>query len=129
MPGPARKRVPKLSVERALWDDGHDVVVGVDEVGRGAWAGPIMVGAAVLPRDRRVYRVRDSKLLTERERERLFDRLTEWCTAWAVGGAAHAGGDTLGGSGAPEPAARRAPRGAGGEAPHGLLPRKGGVVP
>ena len=38
--------------ERDLWAAGHDVVVGIDEVGRGAWAGPLMVGAAVLPRDR-----------------------------------------------------------------------------
>ncbi len=32
-----------------MWERGHDVVVGVDEVGRGAWAGPLMVGAAILP--------------------------------------------------------------------------------
>ena len=50
-------------------------MVGVDEVGRGSWAGPLMVGAAVIPQGRRVYRVRDSKLLREDERERLFDRL------------------------------------------------------
>jgi ribonuclease HII len=108
MPPAARKRVPKLSVERALWDDGHDVVVGVDEVGRGAWAGPIMVGAAVLPRDRRVYKVRDSKMLTERERERLFDRIAEWCVTWAVGGASHEECDQLGMSAAQKLAAQRA---------------------
>ena len=39
----------RRSVERELWDAGHDVVVGIDEVGRGAWAGPLMVGAAILP--------------------------------------------------------------------------------
>jgi ribonuclease HII len=108
MPAAARQRVPKLSVERALWDDGHEVVVGVDEVGRGAWAGPIMVGAAVLPRDRRVYKVRDSKMLTERERERLFDRIAEWCVTWAVGGASHEECDTLGMSAAQKLAAQRA---------------------
>ena len=63
-----KRRSPGLGVERALWDAGHEVVVGVDEVGRGAWAGPLTVGAAVLPRDRRVYKVRDSKLLTSHER-------------------------------------------------------------
>ena len=51
-----------------MWERGHDVVVGIDEVGRGAWAGPLSVGAAILPRDTRVNGVRDSKLLTERER-------------------------------------------------------------
>src|SRR5437879_11900408 len=91
-----RSAAPKLTIERELWADGHQVVVGMDEVGRGAWAGPIMVGAAVLPRDRRVYRVRDSKMLTEAERERLFDRIAGWCVAWAVGGASQKECDTLG---------------------------------
>src|SRR5438876_10424149 len=105
----ARKNVPKLSVERALWDEGHEVVVGVDEVGRGAWAGPIMVGAAVLPRDRRVYRARDSKMLPEAERERLFDRIASWCVTWAVGGASPLERDPRGMSAAQKPAASRAP--------------------
>jgi ribonuclease HII len=80
----------------------------MDEVGRGAWAGPISVGAAVLPRDRRVYRVRDSKMLTEEERERLFDRIAAWCVAWAVGHASQEECDALGMSAAQRLAARRA---------------------
>jgi ribonuclease HII len=103
-----RITVPSLVRERALWADGHDVVVGIDEVGRGAWAGPISVGAAVLPRDRRVYRVRDSKMLTEVERERLFDRIASWCRAWAVGHASQEECDLLGMSAAQRLAARRA---------------------
>jgi ribonuclease HII len=103
-----RRTVPGLVYERALWEAGHDVVVGVDEVGRGAWAGPISVGAAVLPSDRRVYRVRDSKQLTEIEREGLFDRLTAWCRAWAVGHASQQECDDLGMSAAQKLAARRA---------------------
>src|SRR3954467_4530480 len=99
---------PKLNVERALWDEGADVVVGVDEVGRGAWAGPIMVGAAVLPRDKRVYKVRDSKMLTEAERERLFDRIAGWCVAWGVGHASQEECDGLGMSAAQRLAAQRA---------------------
>lgn len=107
-PGPAPHYVPSLARERALWDEGYEVVVGVDEVGRGSWAGPISVGAAVLPRDRRVYRVRDSKMLTEEERERLFPRLTAWCAAWAVGHASQQECDDLGMSAAQKLAARRA---------------------
>ena len=80
----------------------------MDEVGRGAWAGPLMVGAAVLPRDRRVYKVRDSKMLAESERERLFDRVATWCTTWAVGAASQEECDTLGMSAAQRLAARRA---------------------
>ena len=84
------------------------MVVGVDEVGRGSWAGPISVGAAVLPPDRRVYKVRDSKMLTESERERLFPRLTSWCAAWSVGHASQQECDDLGMSAAQKLAARRA---------------------
>jgi ribonuclease HII len=100
--------VPSLTLERELWAAGKGVVVGLDEVGRGAWAGPISVGAAVLPPDRRVYRVRDSKLLTETERERLYDRVASWCQAWAVGHASQEECDTLGMSAAQKLAARRA---------------------
>lgn len=101
-------RSPSLSVERELWEAGHEVVVGMDEVGRGAWAGPLTVGAAVLPRDRRVYKVRDSKQLLASEREALFDRIGGWCLAWAVGHASAEECDELGMSEAQRLAARRA---------------------
>jgi ribonuclease HII len=113
-----KARSPSLAIERALWDAGQDVVVGVDEVGRGAWAGPLSVGAAVLPRDRRVYKVRDSKLLTEVEREALFDRIAGWCRAWAVGHASHEECDALGMADAQRLAARRAIDGLGLEPDH-----------
>jgi ribonuclease HII len=66
------------------------------------------VGAAVVPADRRVYKVRDSKLLKESEREALFERIAEWCRAWAVGHATQAECDELGMSAAQKLAARRA---------------------
>lgn len=91
-----------------MWAVGHDVVVGVDEVGRGAWAGPLTVGMAVLPKDRRVYGVRDSKLLDERRREALFDRVGDWCVTWSVGHASYGECDALGMSAAQRLAARRA---------------------
>ena len=106
--GAIRARAPGLAVERALWSGGHDLVVGVDEVGRGAWAGPISVGAAVVPRSRRVYKIRDSKLLMESEREALFDRIAGWCSTWAVGHASAQECDDLGMSEAQRRAARRA---------------------
>jgi ribonuclease HII len=103
-----KARSPGLVLERARWDQGDDVVVGVDEVGRGSWAGPISVGAAVVPRDRRVYKIRDSKMLTEAEREVMFDRIAGWCRAWAVGHASHEECDELGMSAAQRLAASRA---------------------
>jgi ribonuclease HII len=103
-----RRKGPSLERERALWDDGCDVVVGMDEVGKGAWAGPLTLGAAVVPRDRRIYKIRDSKLLTEPEREALFDRIAEWCVAWSVGHASAQECDELGMSDAQRLAAERA---------------------
>ena len=101
-------KAPTRSIEKELWTQGHDVVVGIDEVGRGAWAGPLMVGAAVLPRDRRVNGVRDSKVLTESGREHLFDRVAAWSDAWAVGEATQQECDDLGMAAAQRLAARRA---------------------
>jgi ribonuclease HII len=103
-----KRQSPGLSVERDLWTSDSTVVVGVDEVGRGAWAGPISVGAAVVPRDRRIYKIRDSKMLTEEEREAMFDRIAGWVEAWSVGHASFQECDELGMSGAQKLAARRA---------------------
>lgn len=101
-------RAPTRSIEKELWARGHEVVVGIDEVGRGAWAGPLMVGAAVLPRDKRVNGVRDSKVLSEANRELLFDRIAGWCDTWAVGAASQEECDALGMAAAQRLAARRA---------------------
>lgn len=105
-----RRAAPSLRAERNLWEEGHRLVAGVDEVGRGAWAGPLTVGVAVAPPQRRVYKIRDSKMLTEEEREGLFDRVADWCRAWAVGHASHEECDQLGMSEAQRLAARRALR-------------------
>ena len=112
---PSKKIPPKLTIEKALWAAGHDVVVGIDEVGRGSWAGPLAIGAAVLPTNGagRVPGIRDSKMLTERQREALFDRVAGWCRAWAVGMVSHQECDDLGMSAAQKLAARRALAGLG----------------
>ena len=88
--------VPTLDMERDLAAGGADYIVGFDEVGRGALAGPAMVGAAVIrSADLLAGRVgvpagvADSKLLTERKREAIYDELTDWCAAWAVGSASN----------------------------------------
>ncbi|MCP4223727.1 MAG: ribonuclease HII [Actinomycetia bacterium] len=103
-----KTKAPGLGEERALWEAGHEIVVGIDEVGRGSWAGPLTIGAAVVPRDRRIYKLRDSKQLTEAEREALFDRIADWCQAWSVGHVSHAECDELGMSAAQKLAAQRA---------------------
>lgn len=80
-------RKPTLTWERRLWARGHRLVGGVDEVGRGAWAGPLSVGVVVLafPPRRTPPGLRDSKQLLEDARERLFDPIVRWCSTCAVG--------------------------------------------
>lgn len=88
---PARTAVrrPTLEVERRLWRDGHRWVAGIDEVGRGAWAGPLSVGVAVLHAGLRTRSLplwlRDSKMLPEERRELVFDDVARWCADAAVG--------------------------------------------
>jgi ribonuclease HII len=96
----------------------------MDEVGRGSWAGPLMVGAAVLPADKRVYGVRDSKMLREDQRERLFGRIAAWCSAWAVGAASVHECETIGMADAQRLAARRAIEGLGVRPDHVLVDGK-----
>lgn len=103
-----RRRPPSLSEERAFWEAGADVVVGIDEVGRGAWAGPLTLAAAVVPKDRRINKVRDSKMLNEAEREAMFDRVVDWVEAFGIGHATPQECDELGMSAAQKLAARRA---------------------
>jgi ribonuclease HII len=103
-----RGTAPGMRLERELWDAGCEVVVGVDEVGRGAWAGPLTVAAVAVPRDRRITRVRDSKMLTPTERESLYEPITSWALAWSVGHVTAAECDRLGMSEAQRLGARRA---------------------
>ncbi len=99
---------PGIGYETALWENGHEVVVGMDEVGRGAWAGPLTVGAVVIPKDRRIYKIRDSKQLTETEREALVGRIKDWSVSWSVGHVSAAECDDIGMSAAQRLAAGRA---------------------
>lgn len=87
--GPRCEVAPDDRLERALGKEGFGIVAGLDEVGRGAWAGPVSVGVVVFPPDvPPPDGVRDSKMLTEDRREALFPLITAWSTEWSVG---HAG--------------------------------------
>jgi ribonuclease HII len=87
---------------------GDRVVVGIDEVGKGAWAGPLTVGTVVIPTNRRIYKVRDSKQLTAAERESMATRIKDWALYWSVGHATAAECDELGMSDAQRLATTRA---------------------
>ena len=116
-----RTRSPGTRFERDLWNAGASTIAGVDEVGRGAWAGPLTVGAVVIPREARIYKVRDSKAMTPREREAMYNRIVEWADAWSVGHASAAECDSLGMSEAQRLATRRALDGIGMTPDHVLV--------
>ena len=71
--------------EENLYNEGYKFIWGIDEAGRGPLAGPVVVGAAVMPRDSKLEWVNDSKKVTEKRREILYDRITEEALAWGVG--------------------------------------------
>jgi ribonuclease HII len=98
---------PTLRLERRCWDAGERVVVGIDEVGRGAWAGPVTVGAVVSPPEH-LRGVRDSKELARDERTRVAAAVREWAVALGVGHASHEECDTFGMTAALRMAAYRA---------------------
>ncbi len=103
-PGPP---IPTLRLERRCWRAGERLVCGVDEVGRGAWAGPATV-AAVIPAPKRIRGVRDSKVLTPAQREEVGARVLTWAVAVGIGHASHEECDELGMTAALRAAGRRA---------------------
>jgi len=81
-------RVPAMrTLENALRRLGFLYVAGVDEVGRGCLAGPVVAGAVVLHPDRHIAGVGDSKTVPAAERDELYDRIVESAIAWAVASA------------------------------------------
>ncbi|WP_432536843.1 ribonuclease HII [Kineococcus arenarius] len=106
----SRTPAPTLHLERSLLRAGHHLVAGVDEVGRGALAGPVSVGVLVVGPGTAgaPAGLRDSKLLTPAAREALVPALRGWAVAWAVGHAEPAEVDALGTTAALRLAGRRA---------------------
>ncbi len=100
-------KYPTLRTERKLWETGDRIVVGIDEVGRGSWAGPVTV-AAVVPAEQHLSGIRDSKMLTPEEREVAARRVRGWARGIGVGHASHTECDELGMTEALRRAATRA---------------------
>ena len=76
-----------LEMERALWDQGVELIAGVDEVGRGPLAGPVIAAAVILPVGVGIRGVDDSKKLTADKRESLLLEIREKAVAIGIGGA------------------------------------------
>ncbi|NTX99740.1 ribonuclease HII [Deinococcus sp. JMULE3] len=75
---------PDWSYEREHWRRGYFRVAGVDEAGRGAWAGPVTVAAVILPGAAAEYPFRDSKQLSAAQREAFAAQVREVAVSWAV---------------------------------------------
>ena len=70
--------------EERAWKNGFEAVCGVDEAGRGPVAGPVCAAAVILPGGIVIEGLNDSKKLSEKKREKLFDEITENALAWSV---------------------------------------------
>jgi ribonuclease HII len=87
--------------EKQLYNQGYRHILGMDEAGRGAWAGPVSVGAVCLPLGLKDLRkqlpeVRDSKIMTPLQRERMVEKIKEHAVAWGVGSASNSEIDEIG---------------------------------
>lgn len=78
------KSFPTYKYEQAAVDSGYPVVCGIDEAGRGPLAGPVFAAAVVLPIGCEIPGLNDSKKLSEKKREELFDIITEKAIAYSV---------------------------------------------
>jgi len=72
------------SFEKELISEGYGVVCGIDEAGRGPLAGPVCAAAVILPTDLEIEGLNDSKKLTEKKREALFDVVKEKALAYSI---------------------------------------------
>jgi len=98
---PRVERQPSLALEEALHTHGVACVAGLDEAGRGAWAGPLTAAAVILPLGEaglavRLAGVRDSKAMTARQRTRWAETIRRVAVSWAIGRASVAEVDGLG---------------------------------
>lgn len=76
--------MPDYSLETALKSEGYSHICGIDEAGRGPLAGPVCAAAVVLPIGLEIEGLNDSKKLTEKKREALFDKIMEQATDYSI---------------------------------------------
>lgn len=74
-----------LEYENLAYADGFEVVCGIDEAGRGPLAGPVYAAAVILPKGHIVEGVNDSKKISEKKRDMLYDKIIEECVDYSIG--------------------------------------------
>ena len=72
-------------IEEELYNSGANLICGIDEAGRGPLAGPVVVATVIMPRNSMIEGVNDSKKVSEKKREKLYDLITDEAIAYGVG--------------------------------------------
>ncbi len=76
---------PTLDIEKTFWSKGFNLVCGIDEVGRGAFAGPVVAGAVIFPQDVVLpFGLADSKMISAAKREKLDKEIKNKALSWAI---------------------------------------------
>ncbi len=70
--------------EKAYWSQGNKYILGLDEAGRGCWAGPLVVAGCILPMNYKNDEINDSKKLSAKKRERLFEEIIKSAVAYDI---------------------------------------------
>lgn len=72
-------------IEKDIYDQGKEYICGIDEAGRGPLAGPVVVASVIMPKDSMIEGVNDSKKVSEKKREKLYDQILEEAISYSVG--------------------------------------------
>ncbi len=83
------KEIERLTLlkqeEMKLYENNREYICGIDEAGRGPLAGPVVIGAVILPKDSFIEGVNDSKKISEKKRERIYEQILDEAIAYSVG--------------------------------------------
>lgn len=80
------ERLTKLKeIEKSVYNEGYNYICGIDEAGRGPLAGPVVVASAIMPPESMIEGVNDSKKISEKKREKLYDLITQEAISYGVG--------------------------------------------
>ena len=79
------ERLNKLKeIEKQIYQKGFQKICGIDEAGRGPLAGPVVVAGVIMPQDSMIEGINDSKKVSEKKREKLYDLIIENCISYSV---------------------------------------------
>lgn len=80
------ERLTKLKeIENGVYKEGYNLICGIDEAGRGPLAGPVVVASVIMPRESMIEGVNDSKKISEKKREKLYDLIISEAISYGVG--------------------------------------------